>query len=667
MLLLYYMNTAKNMKKNIYVLLVIGFIICGAVWCGINIYQPSDKTDRIYADALKNYNDKDYSNAYYQFSKIVFTSNLKPLAIYRQALAAEKLDDKKSAIKQYKFFSLLYPRHVLIIKVKYNLAQALINSNPTESKKIFEEIIVKYPHSDYAIASEYYSGILELEKYKNEKIFPTSMKNEIQNHFRHYLKKAPSGRLAMQVISDWEKMDVTISKDDYLLMAKSCYLHENYQKATEYAKKADYKNSWAIDVKTAIANGNLTRAKFLLEWGLNGHADYIEKDDIYSAIDAYMSKVNSKYNASINLLNSAKSRGKDYLLSIKCKYGPNEQKFECYKNLYIWYPASDFIDEAQAYMFLSIANSDNIQDAQRIGIDFLNKYKDKSPYAPMVMYYMGKVSEHARAYREYISYYRGVISKYPDSYYAYRAYLRLNHKTSAIINTSIGEYGLEFPYQRPHKFLDKLLELKDYEMLDEYTAYDDFVKSWAMYKKGNKSQAMVIARDAMDKLKVKPERDDLRWRLVYPIFYYNEIKEAASKANTVAPLMLALTREESYFNPDAKSPVGALGLMQLMPFTAQDIAARRGIKSYSLLNPEQNILLGNYYYGFIRTQLNGQDVSAIAAYNGGVGAVNQWKASLNYHDTDSFVEQIPYPETQNYVKKVFRSYWNYVRLYSENH
>mgnify|MGYP002870107652 CR=1 FL=1 len=131
--------------------------------------------------------------------------------------------------------------------------------------------------------------------------------------------------------------------------------------------------------------------------------------------------------------------------------------------------------------------------------------------------------------------------------------------------------------------------------------------------------------------------------------------------------LAAIIREESYYNEHAKSRTGATGLMQLMPFTAKDIASRKGVTSYNLLNPSQNVLLGNYYYAFIRGQLNGQDISAIAAYNGGVGAVNQWKSNLNYQDTDSFVEQIPYPETQNYVKKVFRSYWNYIRLYGENH
>ena len=130
--------------------------------------------------------------------------------------------------------------------------------------------------------------------------------------------------------------------------------------------------------------------------------------------------------------------------------------------------------------------------------------------------------------------------------------------------------------------------------------------------------------------------------------------------------MLSLVREESYFNPEASSGVGAKGLMQLMPATAAEVASRKGIASYNLLDVDYNIKLGNAYYSYIRSALSGMDVSAIASYNGGIGSVTQWRQTLDFIDTDSFVEKIPYDETQNYVKKVFRSYWNYVRIYNGN-
>lgn len=641
-------------------------LICGL---GIAVYvlfaQPPHKTDEIYSEALELYKNEDYSKSYAEFSRIIFTSQLKPLAIYHQGVCADKIGDLDGAIKQYKFFLLIYPNHTLTTRVKYNLAQDLIERNPHKAGQYFESIIKSHPDSDYAIASEYYAGLLSLKKYQQEKIFPLSAKIDIENHFRHYLKKAPSGRLALNVITNWLTLDKSISKDDYLLMAKSYYLFGDYKNAAEFAKKADLKNSWALDVEISAAAGNKSRAMYLTEWGLAGNADYVEKEDVYGAIDTYMTLVPSKYEAAIKLMGFAKLRGKDYLMDIRCRYSPADEKLGCYKNLYLWFPTSEFVDDAQSQIFLHLVRSNDHENAQRIGFAFLNKYKN-STYAPMVMYYMGRLSERAKSYRDYMSYYRSVISKYPDSYYAYRAYLHMNHSHGPIITSYIKERPIEFPYPRRHVFLEKLVALKDFEVLEEYTQYDEFIKSWVLYKKGDNRQAMLVARNAMDNLTPKPDKDDLRWRLVYPLIYYNEIMNAADKAGNVAPLMLSIVREESYFDPKASSAAGAKGLMQLMPATASEIASKQSISNYNLLDPGQNLLLGNYYYAFIRSLLGDLDVSAIAAYNGGIGSVNRWKSSIYYQDTDSFIEQIPYPETQNYVKKVLRTYWNYIRIYNGN-
>ena len=129
---------------------------------------------------------------------------------------------------------------------------------------------------------------------------------------------------------------------------------------------------------------------------------------------------------------------------------------------------------------------------------------------------------------------------------------------------------------------------------------------------------------------------------------------------------MALIREESYFNPEAQSSVGARGLMQLMPATAKEISAQHSFGMTSLddlYKPEFNIMVGNTYYSQLRNALDNMDISAIAAYNGGIGSVGKWKKNVVYNETDEFIEQIPYSETKNYVKKVFRSYWNYLRIY----
>jgi len=170
----------------------------------------------------------------------------------------------------------------------------------------------------------------------------------------------------------------------------------------------------------------------------------------------------------------------------------------------------------------------------------------------------------------------------------------------------------------------------------------------------------------MQNLDEKPEKTDLRWRLVYPTFLYDDMREHAKTAGNNAVLMLSLTREESYFNPNAQSYVGAVGLMQLMPETAKEINRIKGLGMRSLdelKDSDTNMKLGNFYYNHLLNNLGQNNILSVASYNGGIGSINRWKEGLEYRDIDEFVEKIPYAETKNYVKKVFRTYWNYARIY----
>lgn len=107
---------------------------------------------------------------------------------------------------------------------------------------------------------------------------------------------------------------------------------------------------------------------------------------------------------------------------------------------------------------------------------------------------------------------------------------------------------------------------------------------------------------------------------------------------------------------DARSHAGALGLMQLMPATAQETARRNNIPlantSSAVLDPERNIALGTAYLSQLYSQFRGNRVLASAAYNAGPGRVRQWTRDLPAMPADIWIETIPFDETRSYVQSV---------------
>jgi soluble lytic murein transglycosylase len=152
------------------------------------------------------------------------------------------------------------------------------------------------------------------------------------------------------------------------------------------------------------------------------------------------------------------------------------------------------------------------------------------------------------------------------------------------------------------------------------------------------------------------------YEAAYPNAFRAMVEKHSKKANVDPDLMQALIREESAFNPRARSSTGALGLAQLMPATASQVARSlkvRRVTTRSLLNPGQNIRLGSKYLGDLHRKFEGNTAYAVASYNAGPFAVNRWLKKYPEAELDEWVEQIPIDETRNYVKRVLGSYGTY--------
>lgn len=152
---------------------------------------------------------------------------------------------------------------------------------------------------------------------------------------------------------------------------------------------------------------------------------------------------------------------------------------------------------------------------------------------------------------------------------------------------------------------------------------------------------------------------------LYPTPYYDEIVMQAEKAGIDPELLLAVAKVESNFRPDAVSPVGAIGIMQLMPDTGAWLAKRNGEEASveQLYEPAYNIRLGAEYLRFLLDYWDWDLPKAIASYNAGQSKVDLWLTEGVWDGSFDNADDIPYEETRDYLKKVTEVYRQYTRLY----
>ncbi len=308
--------------------------------------------------------------------------------------------------------------------------------------------------------------------------------------------------------------------------------------------------------------------------------------------------------------------------------------------------------------------------------------------APRAGFWVGKWATKLGKTQEAKQAYEYVISNFPYSYYAWRsaATLGLNVGNFNNVRQLVPEV---VPLQRPvptagsETFKELYLLGQDRDALLQWqtefqnkmqpTVAEQFTEGLMRLAEGDNLIGMskIAKLEDREKPEEKAEYEALSkqikyWQARYPFPYMKEI-EYWSQQRQLNPLIVtALMRQESQFEAKAKSPVGATGLMQVMPDTAKWIAPQiqTDIKKINLENPTDNIMLGTWYLDYTHKQYGNNSLLAIASYNAGPGNVSKWLQRLSKEDSDEFVENIPFDETKNYVRQVFGNYWNYLRLYN---
>ncbi|MDD3236878.1 MAG: transglycosylase SLT domain-containing protein [Candidatus Gastranaerophilales bacterium] len=659
----------SNLKKII-IAVAIFLIVCVGLALKYNDLV-SLNNPKYYKQAVVFFAKQDYQNAYYNFGKVKKISPLYVAALFKQGVCAEKLGDYDTAIKKYNLLLEKSPKSFFAPRARYSLAKAYFqHKDYDDAERLFKQIKNQGVVEDYIIASNYYLGLL------NKKTNPEVAKK----YFFEYIKLSPKGTFSVASSDELGSMP-NLTEFENRLIGSINIEDKNYVKAKPFLEKSKLGYVWADLATCYWAEGDYKKAKIIIEQGLKFYSKNVDKGDLRRIIDIYSSIYSNEAKTGLfklsKIIDESDAQGEDYVYYKLAKILGGKESLNLYSKIAYKYPNSDLADVALWNLFWNEYQHKNYKKAKQLGSEHLKRYPESDLNARM-LFWMGKVALKQKKSAEANGYWNKILSRYPDDYYAFRA--------DALAKGDVNEWGtkkyhklldrevnVEFPINyseldiKDLKLINTLLELGDYEVWSELNFNNKFVESWFEYKRGNKSKSVLLAREALISMDVKPPFNDDIYKLAYPLYYVADVNKNATSTALDPYLIMSLIREESYFNSTAKSKTGAVGLMQLMPSTASYVATKYGYLRPSvstLLIPEKNIIYGCLYFKYIKNALRGNDVLSVIAYNGGPNAVNQWSKNIKYTDYDEFVENIPYSETRNYIKKVYRTYWNYLNVYN---
>ena len=286
--------------------------------------------------------------------------------------------------------------------------------------------------------------------------------------------------------------------------------------------------------------------------------------------------------------------------------------------------------------------------------------------------------------------YERTLAQYPESYFAWRSAVMLGWDVGDFDSVRYLAPEVRLPQQRdPLPAGSETLQLlyrlgqdadawslwqTEFQNVQEPTVAEQFTDGVLRVGVGDNLDGifMLTSLAWRDQAAEQSEYQRLKttpayWQTVYP-FPFSDLIQAWSQQHQLNPLLVtSLMRQESRFEPTIRSSAGAIGLMQVIPSTADWIVGQLGESNSDLdtklETPNENIKLGTWYLDYTHREYSDNSMFAVASYNAGPGAVADWVAR-GYSDPDVFVENIPFSETKGYVEAVFGGYWNYLRLYN---
>ena len=321
----------------------------------------------------------------------------------------------------------------------------------------------------------------------------------------------------------------------------------------------------------------------------------------------------------------------------------------------------------------------------------VERYPDDAR-ASTALYFLGRLAEKNNKPAEARAWYEKLSAQYPHYFYGVLARDRMKtpEVAAAVADEPVRSWlqTIDWPKQRDLSAADAnaatRLRIERFRLLNE-AGVPDLAEAELRFgaKTGNEQPALLaveLARSAPspsralrlmkslsgDYLAMPIDRAPMKfWQMLFPL-PYKDVLFRSARVHSLDPYQVAgLIRQESEFNPGAKSHANAYGLMQLIPSTGRMMGRRQGVRvrTAALFDPNMNIRLGTEY---LRGQLDswsGDWTQTLAAYNAGPGRVREWLSWSNYREPAEFVESIPFSETREYVQAVLRNADMYRAIY----
>lgn len=625
--------------------------------------------DNRYDEAIELYNQID--DAYIR---------LQPLIWIHQADAYGQLGDEAKAQQLLQKVAERYPQSVFETIAQYELGQSAIRANqPEVARNAFKAILKYTPQSHLSLGSHYYLGELALEQDNFE---------AAARHWRRYLAGSPDGTFSLNAAKGLNRLPGQKTPEDYLLIGQVWFEQGRWQESADHLKKAPFEDAWVTLGRAMIRAGQVQPGLQVLERGLKITTVQQDAEQAVKSILGSYSATAQKKAKLKQLLAAQPKTGGDFILWQLRELSSGAEDIAYGQQLLTRYPKSNWAPETS----WSVMWHHYKQGKSDIFLTQANRHLEEYPYsvsAPKVMFWKAKTFLKQGKQDLAHEVLESLAQTYPNQYYAFRAQQLLSGNGNPWTTSMNQSYPPTEQLEPDPEALARYIQNKNLvptmvELIKIQNSADITLVLQAMFDKEPPAPLVSLAyryqqeypksiriiRDYLDEQRKAGNAEhnpDVR-KLLFPVVYTEEINRYAQKNRLDPFLVQALMRQESYFNPLAVSSSRAMGLMQLLPSTAQGVAQWEGLKGFqapSLFNPEINVKLGTRYLRYLHDTFRGNSMFSVGGYNGGPGAMGRWVKSLPgaTSDPDLFVESIPYDQTRDYIKEVFSHYWNYQKLY----